>query len=100
MLHSFFFQYSYSNILLNTYSIMRVFDHLILDTEIIGISPLAIHGSANVAKGRIQYSFRIYTKSNTILITSPDFLSEDEQWRDRYFQVRELVAAQIQELKP
>ncbi len=75
---------------------MNIFDHLLDERKIIGISPLSTHGSST--HGPISYSFRVYLESNTVLIISPDYKEENEGWKTEYIRVRNMVADQIKEL--
>jgi len=84
---------------------MNVFDHLIKDTEIIGISAINFMentpGSATTKL--VSYSFRIYTHASSITIYSKEYGMNDsakaDAWLKQYLQVREKVAQQIGELQ-
>ena len=84
---------------------MKVFEHLIKDTEIIGISAINFMentpGSATTKL--VSYSFRIYTHASSITVYSPEYgmaeRAKADAWLKEYCIVREKVAHQIGELQ-
>jgi len=79
---------------------MNIFDTLIKDTEIIGISMYTAHEQYALSK-LISYSFRIITHNSSVLISSslmdPD--AEDAgKWLNRYALIRHKVRMQIEDL--
>lgn len=83
---------------------MNIFDHLIKDTEIIGIGPLNSTETQPGSKTTtiVEYTFRVFTKSSAITIYSPAFELSKAQlidaWLKKYVIVREKIAEQIGEL--
>lgn len=83
---------------------MNIFEHLIKDTEIIGISDLnALEDDRGPARSNYTtYSFRVYTKNHSILIVSPEFAPEKKEqkdkWLRKYLDARSLIAKQIDEI--
>jgi hypothetical protein len=84
---------------------MNIFDHLIKDTELIGIGPLNSTESTPGSESTtiVEYSFRVFTKSSSIVIYSPAFSKKQganaDEWLKKYLEVRSKVADQIGELK-
>jgi len=94
---------------------MLIFQHLIKDTEIIGIGPLYAQPSKDTAMLTLyqsfRYEFEVHTKTQAIKICSdffkpgglPEHLINKEQqkataWKQEYYTVRNLVAGQIGEI--
>ena len=79
---------------------MKVFEHLILDTAIIGVSDLSGH---NIPGDRVQLFFTVYTTANKINISSPVFEKKTEagkeQWIKDYLTHRAIIAIQIGEVQ-
>jgi len=97
--------------------IMNIMDHLIRDTDIIGIGPLYYQFSKDQLMRSLHNSFRyefyIHTRQLSILIVSdylkPSDLDEEQKkketekahkWEDEYYKIRKLVAHQIGEIIP
>ncbi len=85
---------------------MNIFDHLIKDTEIIGISDLNCSEDDRGPSRSLYttYSFRVYTKNHSILIVSnefaPDKKEQKDNWLRKYLEARTLIAKQIDEIEP
>lgn len=84
---------------------MNIFGNLIKDTEIIGVGD--VNGSEctpSDAVTEVTYSFKVFTRSNTIMIYSPAFGKNQngsaDAWLKRYLQIKQLIATQIGELEP
>lgn len=89
---------------------MNIFDNLIKETEIIGIGALNSTESQSgarvgtlLANTTIEYSFRVFTKSSSIVIYSPAFgkdqLENANAWLKRYLEIRDRIASDIGELQ-
>lgn len=84
---------------------MNIFEHLIKDTEIIGIGPInsteTTPGSSTTRQ--VEYTFRVFTKASSITIYSPAFNMANtvgiDAWLKKYVIIREIIAEQIGELK-
>lgn len=79
---------------------MNIFDNIIKDTELIGISELL---SQDLPGQLVQFYFTVYTHSNKINITSPNFstafkLAAKDAWLKKYLEIRAHIAEQIGEL--
>lgn len=82
---------------------MNIFDHLIKDTEIIGIGDLNATETqpGSPATAQVEYSFRVYTRASSITIYSQAFpkeSSEADNWLKKYLTHRAAIAQQIGEI--
>jgi len=84
---------------------MNIFDHLIKDTEIIGISDLnaSEDNRGTTHSPYTTYSFSVYTKNHSILIVSPEFSNafkeKKDNWIRKYLDARSLISKQIGEIE-
>ncbi|MGN6293745.1 MAG: hypothetical protein ACTHMV_13460 [Chitinophagaceae bacterium] len=83
---------------------MNIFNHLIKEEEIIGISPLYDRTYSDI-NGRVNvlHYFRIHLKHTSILIDSPEFLSgvdtmQHEEWLNQYHIARRCISEYVQEI--
>jgi len=83
---------------------MNIFDNLIKDTEIIGISALT---SNDESRGTTEdpytsFVFKVYLKNTQLAIYSPEFsksqVQKKDAWLKKYLVAREAIAQQIGEL--
>lgn len=81
---------------------MNIFNHLIKDTEIIGITDINAIKDHRHCAAYTTYSFRVITKSNSFLVVSPEFSDADKKnrfrWLKNYLNIRSLIAEQIGEV--
>lgn len=84
---------------------MNIFDNLIKDTEIIGISQL---NATDDDRGTVHspyttYSFRLFLKNTHLTIYSPDFSKQQsvdkDAWLKKYLHYRSIIAVQIGEVQ-
>lgn len=89
---------------------MNIFENLIKDTEIIGISSLnSTEGyttTGHINYPNVEYSFRVFTKGSSLSVYSPTFRNTTnpgknnaDDWLKKYLSIRNSIAIQIGELQ-